>query len=237
MRIVADDLEGTARLLRGLAIFSELDESAIRQLAERCVARDFAARNVLFSSGDECRGLYVIETGRVRIYRTSPDGKEQVLHIEGPGRAVAELPIFDGGTYPASAMTTEPSRLIFLSRSAFEAAYRTHPDVADAVIRGLGKRLRHLVHVTETLAFHDVAARLAMLLVGYAERTGVATPAGIELKIDRTQEELSMEVGTARESVSRALRQLKRSGLVQSISRNRLVIPDIAKLRSRAQGR
>lgn len=224
-------------LLCQLPIFSELDDAAIRQLADRCVARNFAAGRVLFTAGDSCRGLYVIETGRVRVYRTSPDGKEQVLHIEGPGRAVAELPLFDGGAYPASAITAEPSRLIFLARDDFESMYLTHPDVAQAIIRGLGKRLRHLVHVTETLAFHDVAARLAMLFVGYAERAGTKTPAGIELKIDRTQEELSLEIGTARESVSRAMRQLKRSGLIESLSRNRMLIPDVAKLRSRAQGR
>lgn len=233
-----DESSGTiAALLRQLAIFSELDEAVIRQLADRCVARDFATGRVLFTSGDACRGLYVIETGRVRIYRTSPDGKEQVLHIEGPGRPVAELPLFDGGVYPASAVTAEPSRLIFLARDDFESMYRTHPDVAQAIIRGLGKRLRHLVHVTETLAFHDVAARLAMLIVGYAERAGTTTAAGIELKLDRTQEELSLEIGTARESVSRAMRQLKRSGLIESLSRNRMRIPDVAKLRARAQGR
>jgi CRP/FNR family transcriptional regulator len=229
--------DGTAVLLRQLSIFSELSDAVIRQLADRCVSRDFAAGRVLFSSGDACRGLYVIETGRVRIYRTSPDGKEQVLHIEGPGRPVAELPLFDGGVYPASAITAEPSRLIFLARDDFESMYRTHPDVAQAIIRGLGKRLRHLVHVTETLAFHDVAARLAMLFVGYAERGGTVTPSGVELRIDRTQEELSLEIGTARESVSRAMRQLKRSGLIESLSRNRMRIPDVAKLRARAQGR
>ena len=226
-----------AALLSQLAIFSDLDAAVIRQLADRCVARDFAAGRVLFASGDSCRGLYVIETGRVRIYRTSADGREQVLHIEGPGRPVAELPLFDGGVYPASAITAEPSRLIFLARDYFESMYRTHPDVAQAIIRGLGKRLRHLVKVTETLAFHDVAARLAMLLVGYAERAGTKTESGVELKIDRTQEELSLEIGTARESVSRAMRQLKRSGLIEPLSRNRMCIPDVAKLRARAQGR
>jgi CRP/FNR family transcriptional regulator len=230
-------LATTASLLHRLAIFSELGDDVIQQLAARCVGRDFAAGRVLFTSGDTCRGLYVIATGRVRIYRTSADGKEQVLHIEGPGRPVAELPLFDGGVYPASAVTAEPSRLIFLARDDFEAMYRAHPDVAQAIIHGLGTRLRHLVHVTETLAFHDVAARLAILFVGYAERTGTPTPSGIELKLDRTQEELSLEIGTARESVSRAMRQLKQSGLVESLSRNRVLIPDVAKLRSRAQGR
>lgn len=224
-------------LLRQLGIFSELDDSAIHQLAVRCVVRDFAPGRVLFATGDECRGLYVIITGRVRIYRTSPDGKEQVLHVEGAGRPVAELPLFDGGTYPASAITAEPSRLLFLAREDFEAVYRSHPDVAHAIIRALGKRLRHLVHVTETLAFHDVAARLAMLLVGYSERAGITTASGVELRLDRTQEELSLEIGTARESVSRAMRELRRGGLVESLPGRRLRIPDVARLRARAQGR
>lgn len=224
-------------LLRQIPVFSELEDMAIHHLASRCVARDFAVGRVLFTAGDACRGLYMIQSGRFRIYRTSPDGKEQILHIEGAGRPVVELPLFDGGPYPASAITIEPSRLIFLTRDDFEAMYRGHPDVAHAIIRALGKRLRHLVQVTETLAFHDVAARLAMLLVGYAERTGTRTPSGIELKLDRTQEELSVEIGTARESVSRAMRQLKGTGLVESLPRGRMRIPDVAKLRARAQGR
>lgn len=224
-------------LLRQMPIFAELEDTTIHQLAARCVTRDFGVGRVLFTAGDACRGLYMIQSGRVRIYRTSPDGKEQILHIEGPGRPVAELPLFDGGPYPASAITLEPSRLMFLARDDFEAMYREHPDVAHGVIRALGKRLRHLVQVTETLAFHDVAARLAMLLVGYTERSGLPTPLGIEITLDRTQEELSMEIGSARESVSRAMRQLKRTGLVQTLPRGRLRIPDVAKLRSRAQGR
>jgi len=236
-RSTEDSSTGIAELLRQMAIFSELEDTAIHQLAARCVARDFGAGRVLFAAGDACRGLYVIQSGRVRIYRTSPDGKEQVLHMEGPGRPVAELPLFDGGPYPASAITVEPSRLMFLARDDFESMYREHPDIAQAIIRALGKRLRHLVHVTETLAFHDVAARLAMLLVGYAERSGTNTQFGIEIKLDRTQEELSMEIGSARESVSRAMRQLKRIGLVESLPRGRMRIPDIAKLRARAQGR
>jgi CRP/FNR family cyclic AMP-dependent transcriptional regulator len=226
-----------SRLLHQLPIFAELDADAVHRLAARCVSRNVGAGHVLFNAGDPCRGLYVIETGRVRIYRTSPEGREQVLHIEGPGRAVAELPLFDGGVYPASAITDEPARLAFLPRDDFEAVYRAHPDVAQAIIRALGKRLRHLVQVTETLAFHDVAARLAMLLAGYAERLGTPSDNGIEMTLGRTQEELSLEIGTARESVSRAMRQLKRSGLIESLSGDRIRIPDVARLRARAQDR
>ena len=224
------------RLLKQVPLFAELHDDALLQLAQRCVMRAVGAGNVLFTTGEECRGLYMIESGRVRIYRTDPAGREQVLHIEGPGRTVAELPLFDGGAYPASAVTIEDSTLVFLPRQAFEYSYRTQPDVAQAVVRALGRRLRHLVHLTETLAFRDVAARLAMLLVGYAERSGTRTAAGVEIELDRTQEELAHEIGTARESVSRAMKQLRRKGLIEPLERNRLLVPDVQRLRALLPG-
>lgn len=223
-------------LLHALPIFAELDVETMARLARRCVARSVAAGHVLFTTGEPCRGLYTIETGRVRIYRTSPEGREQVLHVEGPGRPVAELPLFDGGPYPASAVTLEPTRLVFLPRADFEHLYRNNPDAAQAIIRGLGRRLRHLVQVTETLAFRNVAARLAMLLAGYADRAGEATDGGVELLLDRTQEELSLEIGTARESVSRAWRQLKQQGLIEPLHGQRLRIPSVDRLRAVARG-
>lgn len=224
----------TAALLRQIPVFSELGDAAVARLAERCVSRTVGPGVVLFAAGEECRGLYMVASGRVRIYRISGEGREQVLHVEGPGRPVAELPLFDGGTYPASAVTTEESRLVFLPRAEFEALYRAHPDVAHAIIRGLGRRLRHLVHVAETLAFRDVAARLALLLAGYADRAGRHTEAGVEIALERTQEELALEISAARESVSLAFRQLQRKGLIAPFDRNRLVIPDVEKLRTLA---
>lgn len=218
--------------LHTIPLFAELDDDALHQLAGRCVTKSFPAGHVLFTTGETCRGLYMIGSGRVRIYRTDDVGREQVLHVEGPGRTVAELPMFDGGPYPASAITLEECDLVFLPRAAFEFLYRSQPDIAHAVIRALGRRLRHLVHLTETLAFRDVAARLAMQLVGYAERIGIKTPQGIEIELDRTQEELAHEIGTARESVSRAMKQLRRKGLIEPLERNRLLIPDVHRLRA-----
>jgi CRP/FNR family transcriptional regulator, cyclic AMP receptor protein len=219
-------------LLHQIPLFAELHEEALLQLSQRCVSRHVGAGHVLFATGEECRGLYMIQSGRVRIYRTDPAGREQVLHTEGSGRTVAELPLFDAGPYPASAVAIEDCTLVFLPRQAFEYLYRTQPDIAQAVIRALGRRLRHLVHLTETLAFRDVAARLAMLLVGYAERAGSKTSAGVEIELDRTQEELAHEIGTARESVSRAMKQLRRKGLIEPLDRNRLRIPDVQRLRA-----
>ena len=222
----------THSLLQQIPLFAALSEDARTRLASRCVTRTHAPGHVLFTTGEPCRGLYIVESGRVRIFRTSPTGREQVLHSEGPGRAIAELPLLDGGAYPASAVTEVESRLVFLPRAEFQALYRDNPDVAETVIRELGKRLRHLVHVTETLAFRDVAARLASYLASYAEQHGTITPEGTEIVLDRTREELSQELGTARESVSRALKQLTEKGLIEPLARKRMRIPDVARLRT-----
>jgi CRP-like cAMP-binding protein len=223
-------------ILRNIHVFEGLDDATLRRIADRFVTRSHPEGTLLFAAGQECRGLYIVLEGRVRIFRTSAEGREQVLHIEVPGRPVAELPLFDGGAYPASAMTSEPSRLAFLPRADFEYLYRTQPDIAQSVIRGLGKRLRRLVQVTQTLAFRDVAARLALLFVGYAERAGSKGGTGaVEITLDRTQEELAMEIGTARESVSRAWKQLKTKGLIEPLDGNRVRIPDVARLRDAAE--
>ena len=226
--------------LRGVSFLADVPDDTLERLAARCLVRHVGPGHVLFTAGEECRGLWVVRDGRVRIFRTGPEGREQVLQIEGPGRPVAELPLFDGGAYPASADTLEPSRLVFMPRGEFELFYRTNPDAAQAIIRALGKRLRHLVHMARTLAFRDVAARLALWLAGQAEQAApTAGPDGsVELELDRTQEELALELGTARESVSRAFRQLREKGLVDALEGKRVRIPDVERLRaySRVEG-
>src|SRR5690606_28870135 len=188
-------------LLRGVPIFADLDDRTLATLGARCVPRTVGAGFTLFRAGDRCNGLYLVLDGRVRVYRTSPDGREQTLAVEGPGRPVAELPLVDGGVYPASAVTTAPSRLMFLPRGEFEHAFRSDPAVATAVVTALGRRLRHLVQLVETVAFRDVAARLAMWLADQADRSGTPDGDAVAVTLERTQDALATELGTARESV------------------------------------
>jgi CRP/FNR family transcriptional regulator len=229
-------MSDVATLLRGVSIFSELDARTLASLAARCVPRTVGVGFVLFRVGDRCHGLYLILDGRVRVFRTSPDGREQTLALEGAGRPVAELPLVDGGEYPATAVTVTPTRLIFLPRNEFEHAFRSDPEVASAVLHALGRRLRHLVQLVETVAFRDVAARLAMWLADHADRVGTVTSAGVECTLDRTQDELATELGTARESVSRALKQLTAKGLIHERRGNRLVVSPSDQLRAWARG-
>lgn len=229
-------MSALATVFRDVPIFDGLGDAVLERLASRCVPRAVGAGFMLFRAGERCTGLYVVLEGRVRIYRTSPDGREQTLAVEGPGRPVAELPLFDGGPYPATAVTTAPSRLMFLPRGEFEHAFRTDPDVAASVVRALGVRLRHMVQLVETLAFRDVAARLAMLLADHAERRGQPEGDGVALDLERTQEELAAEIGTARESVSRAMKQLKVRGLIRKQAGMRLLLAPAERLRAWARG-
>jgi CRP/FNR family transcriptional regulator len=225
-------------LLRGAPIFADLDQAVLTRLAERCVPRAVGVGFVLFRAGDACGGTYFVLEGRVRVFRTDSDGRHQTLAIEGPGRPVAELPLFDGGPYPASAETVAPSRLIYLPRAEFEYAFRTTPDLAVSVVRALGRRMRHLVQLIETIAFRDVAARLAMQLADHVDHRGTADAEGrMVLLLDRTQEELAAEIGTARESVSRALTQLQRHGLIYNRSGRRLVTVSAEQLRAWARAK
>jgi len=206
-------------VLRELPFFAGVGDATLERLAARCVPRAVGASFGLFRAGDPCAGMYLVLDGRVRVYRTAPDGREQTLAVEGPGRPVAELPLFDGGPYPASAMTVVPSQLAFLPRAEFEHAFRSDPEVASAVVRALGLRLRHLVQLVETVAFRDVAARLAMNLADHADRTGVPGGDTVTLMRDRTQQQLATEVGTARASTPNSsrvnsMKSLRSSGSV-----------------------
>ncbi len=216
-------------------MFAELSDAVLESLAARCVPRTVGTGFVLFRAGERCSGLYVVLEGRVRIYRTAADGREQTLAVEGPGNPVAELPLVDGGPYPASAVTTAASRLVFLPRAEFEHAFRTDPEVATAVVQALGTRLRHFVQLVETLAFRDVAARLAMLLADYGDRHGQVQGEVVELDLERTQEELAAELGTARESVSRAMKQLAKRGLIRKKTGTRFTLANTDRLRTWAR--
>jgi CRP/FNR family transcriptional regulator, cyclic AMP receptor protein len=149
------------RTLAKVPIFSGLSESELSFLAQRAMPRQYAPGETVFAEGEPCSGLYVIESGHIRIFKISATGREQVLTIDGPGSSVAELPVFDGGNYPASGCAVDEATLLFVSRQDFQALCLTHPQVALKVLRVVGGRLRRLVGIIEELSFTSVRHRLA----------------------------------------------------------------------------
>ena len=158
-----------AQTLAKVQIFSGLTESELAFLAQRAVPRRFSPGETVFSEGEPCAGLYVVESGHVRIFKSSAGGREQVLSIDGPGSSVAELPVFDGGNYPASVTAVDDATLLFVSKQDFQALCLAHPQVALKVLRVVGARLRRLVGIIEELSFTTVRHRLASFLCALPE--------------------------------------------------------------------
>lgn len=200
--------------IKSTQLFSALDSSEIGSFAERTSLRRFAPGELLFSEGEPCAGLYVVISGRVRIFKTSSSGREQVLTIEGPGGSIAELPVFDGGTYPASAAAVDESQLLFVSRNDFRAYCLEHPQVALKVIEVVGSRLRRLVGIIEELSFTTLRHRLISWLLREAEARGRLSEAGTVFELDISHQELAARIGTVRELVSRNMARLQAQGFI-----------------------
>lgn len=209
--------------LRRAQLFAGLTDEEMESLSARAVRKLYQPGEMLFSEGDACAGLYVVAKGHVRIFKTSSGGREQVLGVDGPGSSVAELPVFDGGNYPASVIAVDEAEMIFLSRREFQSFCLEHPKVALKVIAVVGSRLRRLVGIIEELSFTTVRQRVIALLLRYCEEFGRETPRGVEFQLPGSHQELANEIGTVRELVSRNLGRLQAEGLVEVEGRDIVV--------------
>ncbi|HET9923958.1 MAG TPA: Crp/Fnr family transcriptional regulator [Methylomirabilota bacterium] len=192
-------------------------------LARRFRSVAFARHESVFVEGEPCDGLWIVVEGRLKVFRTSPRGREQVLHVEGPGATLGEVPLFDMGGYVASATTLSAARLIWVPRRELEDLCREHPEVALAIIATMARRVRAFAGLAGDLALRPVQARLGRLLLEEAWRVGRQTPRGLELTLPGTRDEIAARIGTVREPASRALSALARQGLVTVSGRHVLV--------------
>jgi CRP/FNR family transcriptional regulator len=202
-------------ILRQTQLFANLDAPELENLAKRAAVRQYRAGESLFVEGEACSGFYVVVTGRVRIFKTSPNGREYVLAIETAGNSLAELPVFDGGPYPASAAALEDSQLIFISRDDFRTFCLVHPAVALQVIQVVGTRLRRLVAIIEELSFSSLRHRLITWLLRAAKADGRPSGNGLLFPLKVTHQELATQIGTVRELVSRNMSRLQAEGLIE----------------------
>lgn len=215
-----------AAVLQQTALFAGLSQPELQTLAARTVRKLFSAGELLFSEGEPCNGLHIIARGRVRIFKTSMSGREQVLAANGPGESVAELPVFDGGPYPASAVAIEDVEIAFISRRDFHAYCLEHPEVALKVLSVVGARLRRLVGIIEELSFTTIRQRLISVLLKLAQSEGKKSARGIEFLLPATHQELANQLGTVRELISRNLMRLQAEGLID-VDARQIVVKDL----------
>lgn len=211
--------------LRRIPFFASLGPADQARIAALMIERHYARGEVILLEGDTGGAFYYVHSGLIKIYRTSPEGKEQVLRLMTAGQSFNEVPALDGGPNPAGAAALEPSVVYTLERTELHRLLLARPEVADAVIRGMAGALRHLVGVVETLSFLHVTARVAKILLEQEEslRAGRSTHR-------LTQAEMASVAGTAREMVGRALKELETAGAIE-MRQGRAFVVDVERLR------
>ncbi len=230
---MSEEQAGWMQCLGPHGIFGGLNEPERGMVARRARRKHFSTGELLFQEGDRCLGLHIVAAGRVRIFKSSASGREQVLAIEGPGSTVAELPVFDGGDYPASAIALEPTEIMFLPREEFRAFCLERPEVALKVLAAVGGRLRRLVDLIEELSFTTVRQRLVTQLVALAKSSGHSNAEGVAFDLPDSHQEMAHRMGTVRELVSRNLTRLAAEGLLKLDGRH-IVVRDMARLEEMA---
>jgi len=222
--------ENTETILRKTALFANLTKTEMIALAGQVSSRHFERGALLFSEGDTCAGLFLVASGKIRIFKLSAAGREQIVAVEGPGSSFAELPVFDGGNYPASASALEDAEVLFISRKNFQNFCREHPEVALKVIAVVGSRLRRLVGIIEDLSFTTVRHRLIALILRLTQASGTASKEGVRVELTKTHQDLAAELGTVRELVSRNLSRLQAEGFLE-VEGRRIIVKDLAGLK------
>jgi CRP/FNR family transcriptional regulator len=215
-----------AAVLGKTALLSSLSQAELQMLAARSVRKLFSTSELLFSEGEPCNGLHIIARGKVRLFKTSVNGREQVLSVNVSGESVAEIPVFDGGPYPASAVALEETEIVFISRRDFNAYCLEHPEVPLKVLTVVGARLRNLVGIIEELSFTTIRQRLISTLLKLAQSEGRKTARGIEFQLPASHQELANQLGTVRELISRNLMRLQAEGLLD-VDARQIVVKDV----------
>jgi CRP-like cAMP-binding protein len=201
-------MKSVLETLRGVPFLHELPESTLVDVARRCNEKVHLRGEVIFLEGDAPKGFLVVREGAVKIYKTGDGGREQILEIEGPGSAVAELPLFDGHPYPASCAAVHDTVLLVVRPRDFQELLEHHPDLTRAVIASLAFRLRRMVMLVRELSLRDVRQRLMDFFREVAKDEG-------SFELDLSHQELAARIGTVREIVSRTMAKLAQEGVIR----------------------
>lgn len=196
--------------LTNTPIFQGLPEPQINKLTRIVTEHSFSGGQVIFTEGDKADGFYIVVTGRVKIYKLSPEGKEQILHVFGPGEPFAEVAMFAGGTLPAHAEAMKESKVVFIPRPAFVALIQQDPSIAMNMFGTLSMRLKRFTSLIEDLSLKEVPQRLAAYLLYLdSERKDHEH---VELTISKGQ--LASLLGTIPETLSRILKKMIAQGCI-----------------------
>ena len=197
------------RAMKASPLFCALRPGPLELVALRGQVRGYEAGESVFLAGEPADRFFLVVRGRVKVFKLSVRGGEQILHAYGPGTTFGEAAMWAGGRFPAYCEALEPAALFVLSRSALRDAFAGNPDLAIGMMAGLSQKLREFVQLVEDLSLKEVPARLAGALLCEAKKAGSE-----KFRMRQTKAELASHLGTIPETLSRGLRKLKDAGLI-----------------------
>jgi len=217
-------------LISGIPLFSGLSEHQLKEIKQIAVDKHYKKGEFIFYEGDDGNGFYVVVEGTIKIFKVSSEGKEQILHIFGPGEPFGEVPVFSGQSFPANSEAIAKSHLLFFPRSAIVDLISANPSLALNMLAVLSMRLRQFTVQIENLSLKEVPARLAAYLIYLAEEQGAED--SVSLNISKGQ--LASLLGTIPETLSRIFSRMNSQNLIEVKDRT-IRLLDLNRLEELAQ--
>ncbi len=215
--------------IKQIPIFAQLNDEYLDRILSITIEKKYKKGSVIFMEGDKGEASYYIKSGKIKIYKSSRDGKELILNIYGKNDVFAEVTIFNDVNYPATAEVLEDSVVGIIMNNDLEKLIATNSDLGLSLIKVLSKRLYNAQRKLKQIALNDTYSRTAETLIRLSKASQHSDNRDMELKVDLTRQELANMIGTARETVSRVLSQFKKEGLIE-LSGKKVLIKDISKL-------
>jgi len=213
-------------------LFSELEDRSLADIASASTLKHCDPGEMLFFEGDVVHSFFIVGSGRVKVFKLSPDGKEQILMVAEPGDSFAEAALFAGGRYPASAQALEPAEVLAINRERFLGILKRDPDLALNMIARLSELLRKLTQLVEGLSLTDVTTRLAKHLLDLLPDDATEKA---DLTLPDKKSVLASKLGTIPETLSRSLARLSREKII-TVEGSTIHVLDVAKLEKLVKG-
>jgi CRP/FNR family transcriptional regulator, dissimilatory nitrate respiration regulator len=225
------EMDTILEALRSIPLFSAMNDAELQSLQICSMLSRYPRDVVLFREGDAYYGLYVVLKGSVKVYKLTKSGRETILHLIGPTNALAEIPMFLGGGYPAYASTLENCELLCVYKEGFLGLLRTQPELGFRMLAGLSRRMKQLGEQIEELTAYDVKARLARYLLEEYDRQRDGRITDVVL-LPISKSLLAAHLGTIIETLSRTLKRLQIDGMIR-VAGSKVFLLDVEGLRRR----
>lgn len=220
--------------LRDVPLFSELDISQLREIFEISRIEQYKKHQHIFLENDPYLGFYIVLKGNVKIYRTSIDGKDYILHLRKPPQPFADVPLFEGGNYPANAQTLEDSLLLFIPKDEFTELIRKNPGIPLKMLAGFAKRMRDMTKKMEEISTKEVSNRLARFILEEIKRNGSIKLEEPFLRLTISKADVASYLGTITETLSRTFKKLHDDNII-TVNGKKIFVKNLRKLKHLAR--